>query len=70
VFSGGRIVFDAEPFTGTFYILLILAALGLKGGILNRSVTTNLLVDSLAFTLRNPERKFLFDVSAPVVVFF
>src|SRR6202040_1208699 len=56
-FSGGHIIFDAEPATGTFYILLILAALGLKGSIINRNITANFLVDSLAFALRNPERR-------------
>ncbi|KIM74023.1 hypothetical protein PILCRDRAFT_14754 [Piloderma croceum F 1598] len=40
------------------------AALGLKTRILYRSVTTNLLVDSLAFALRNPEHS---SLSAPLV---
>jgi len=49
--------------------LLILAALGLKTRVLYRGVTTNLLVDSLTFALRNPERTFSYDKPALVVIF-
>jgi len=49
--------------------LLILAALGLKTRVLYRSVTTNLLIDSLTFALRNPERTFPYDKPALVVIF-
>jgi hypothetical protein len=45
---------------GTFYVLLVMAAVGLKTHLLSRDVTRNFLIDSLAFALRNPESVFLF----------
>lgn len=48
---------SSDEVPGSFYILLILAALGLKSKVLDRSVYFDLLVDSLAFALRNPEHK-------------
>ena len=43
---------SSDEVPGSFYILLILAALGLKSKVLDRSVHFDLLVDSLAFALR------------------
>jgi hypothetical protein len=51
-------VIDIYYLAGTFYILIFISALGLKSQLLNRNVTVNLVVDSLAFAMRNPECEF------------
>ena len=62
--SGGNILFSCfSPlysfFIGTFYMVLVLACLGLKTAFLSRNRTINYIVESLAFVLRVPDRKSL-----------
>ncbi|KIM85861.1 hypothetical protein PILCRDRAFT_5480 [Piloderma croceum F 1598] len=40
---------------GTFYVLIIITALGLKSELLKRDINVDVLVDSVSFVLRNPE---------------
>jgi hypothetical protein len=44
-------IIDAYHSLGTFYILLVVAALDMKSKLLNRATTFNFVVDSLAFAL-------------------
>lgn len=47
----------ADDLTGSFYMLLLVASLGLKGTVSHRSGVFDHWIESLAFALRNPERK-------------